>query len=102
MHSAKKPSNTTWESYWTRTRDPGEVYSNDDRGLRNLLGVIDPRGSSVLEVGAGTGRDSLGLARLGASVVQLDYSMGALRLARDVASRAGARVLLLAGDALVL
>jgi SAM-dependent methyltransferase len=91
-----------WESFWKSTRDPEEVYSNDGRLLRCLLELVDPRDLSVLEVGAGTGRDSVGLAGLGALVFQLDYSMQALGLAREVATRAGARVRLLAGDALAL
>lgn len=98
----KQPSTATWESFWSRKRHPGEVYSNDGRVLRNLLGVLEPRGLRVLEVGAGTGRDSVELANLGARVFQLDYSMNALRLARDVASRAGAQIRLLGGDALAL
>jgi ubiquinone/menaquinone biosynthesis C-methylase UbiE len=101
-HPMPVPEARTWDSFWRRPRPVEEVYGNDGRVARNLSDVLDPKGKRVLEVGAGTGRDSLSLASSGAEVYQLDYSMEALRLAREVASRAGAPVRLLGGNALAL
>jgi SAM-dependent methyltransferase len=96
------PEVRTWDSFWRRPRPVEEVYGNEGRVARNLARVVGLEGKRVLEVGAGTGRDSVSLASAGAEVFQLDYSMGALRLAKAVAFRAGARVRLLSGDALAL
>jgi SAM-dependent methyltransferase len=54
----------------------------------------------VLEVGAGSGRDSVGLAEQGAVSVMLDYSMASLQVARDVAGRSGVTPFLVRADAL--
>src|SRR5207249_11744344 len=57
-------------------------------------------GKRVLEVGAGSGRDSVALAEAGAVAVLLDYSMVSLEVARRVADAAGQRVHLVRADAL--
>ncbi len=64
-----------------------EIYSTQGRILRALDGVFDPKGKLVLEVGAGTGRDSQALAELGATVVTLDYADSAIRLISGLVAR---------------
>ena len=57
-------------------------------------------GRRVLEVGAGTGRDSVALAARGAEVWTLDYSEESLRIMREASGRENLRIV--AGDALAL
>ena len=91
-----------WETFWTSKGTVHEVYSNSDRVLRNLRRVVDLSGKVVLEIGAGTGRDSLHIARCKAKVVQLDYAMGALKIMKEVASQSGLPIHLVGGDAFEL
>jgi ubiquinone/menaquinone biosynthesis C-methylase UbiE len=59
-------------------------------------------GARVLEVGAGSGRDTLGLVRAGAVGVVLDYSPASLELVREQARRLGLAVHLVQADALAM
>ncbi|MFB3908443.1 MAG: class I SAM-dependent methyltransferase [Candidatus Eisenbacteria bacterium] len=71
-----------WDRYWDERKETiEEVYSNEDRILRQLEG-LPLTGRRILEVGAGSGRDSLELARRGARVFVIDYvrsSFGVIR-----------------------
>jgi len=69
-----------WERFWTGSEAIEDVYDNGGRVLAALLHDFDPRGARVLEVGAGSGRDSLELVRRGARVFVLDYTPTALAL----------------------
>jgi len=80
----KSSTKQDWDTYWAGKERAEEIYSNEDRIARNLDVVGIPAGSMVLEIGAGTGRDSLPVAETGASVYQLDYSFESLRLIRQV------------------
>jgi ubiquinone/menaquinone biosynthesis C-methylase UbiE len=88
-----------WETFWREKQDVAEVYSNADRIVRNLSAVLDLKGKSVLEIGAGTGRDSFPLAERGASVVQLDYAEHSLRILKKLADASGLPVAIVGGDA---
>ena len=87
-----------WESFWEEKQEVAQVYSNADRILRNLLRVTDPKGKRVLEIGAGTGRDSFPLVREGALVTQLDYAEGSLRILKKLASDSDLQVQIVGGD----
>lgn len=63
-------------------------------------GPVD--GKRILEVGAGSGRDSIGLAERGGIAVLLDYSLASLEVARDVARRSGIEAHLVRADALAM
>ncbi|MCK4776554.1 MAG: class I SAM-dependent methyltransferase, partial [Candidatus Krumholzibacteria bacterium] len=65
---AKTSEKNHWDDFWAESRDMdvNEVYANDDRIVANLEQLTDVAGKRVLEVGAGTGRDSERLAALGA------------------------------------
>jgi SAM-dependent methyltransferase len=76
------------------------VYPTEGRVVEQILAEGPVRGRRVLEVGAGSGRDSVALAEAGATAVLLDYSPASLEVARGVATRAGRRVHLLRADAL--
>ena len=88
-----------WDEFWASSPEMADVYANDDRLVRFLLSRLDVKGKRVLEVGAGTGRDSLALAKRGAHVVTIDYSDQSLRLTRGVA---GDELDIVCGDALSL
>jgi SAM-dependent methyltransferase len=91
-----------WETFWDEKQDVQEVYSNADRIVRNLLAVTDLRGKRILEIGAGTGRDSFPLVERGAVVYQLDYAENSLRILKRIAVGAGYDVIILGGDTFCL
>jgi SAM-dependent methyltransferase len=93
-----------WEAFWSETGDLSldDVYDNGGRILREVFAAADPSGLRVLEVGAGTGRDSVALAAAGAEVVTLDYAPRSLGLIRDAADSAGVQVHMVGGDGLRL
>jgi SAM-dependent methyltransferase len=88
-----------WDEFWASSPGLEDVYANDDRLVRFLLSRIDVKGKRILEVGAGSGRDSLALARAGARVFTFDYSDESLRL---ISSIAGDEMDIVCGDALAL
>jgi SAM-dependent methyltransferase len=89
-----------WTRFWRERAAIDEVYPTAGRVAERILeeGPVD--GTRVLEVGAGSGRDSVALAEKGATVVLLDYSMASLEVSREVARRSGVRPLLVRADAL--
>jgi len=89
-----------WESYWRGVGDVETTYSTGDRLVREILADGPVAGGRVLEVGAGSGRDTLSLVRAGAIGVVLDYSPASLALVREQARRQGLTVHLVQADAL--
>jgi ubiquinone/menaquinone biosynthesis C-methylase UbiE len=81
----KESRRENWETFWKEKEDVAQVYSNEDRILRNLLRQGNLRGKKILEIGAGTGRDSFPLIKYGADVVQLDYAENSLRILKRLA-----------------
>lgn len=73
------------------------IASTQARVLANLIGTI--RNRVILDVGTGTGRAALLLARGGANVTAVDASSEMLAVARRRATEEGAPVRFLAGDA---
>jgi len=88
-----------WDRYWRERHEISEVYDNEDRLLRQVRD-LPLAGRRVLEVGAGSGRDSIEVARWGAQVFLLDYVMSAFEVIRPQAAAAGVRVHCVRGDAL--
>lgn len=88
-----------WDRFWASSGTLDDVYGTDDRIVRNLDRWVDFAGLSVLEVGAGTGRDTDTIAGHGASAVALDYSEQSLDL---MASSLSNGVSVVCGDALAL
>jgi ubiquinone/menaquinone biosynthesis C-methylase UbiE len=80
-----------WEKFWSSSPGLEDVYANDGRVVAFLAARIDLGGKRVLEVGAGTGRDSVELAARGAEVWTLDYSEQALRIMREASGADAAR-----------
>ncbi len=73
------------------------LAETQDRVLAEFLGPVDGRG--VVDVGTGTGRAALGLARRGARVTGVDASEEMLRVARARAAEARVEATFEAGDA---
>jgi SAM-dependent methyltransferase len=69
-----------WERFWEESQDIQDVYDTGGRVVDALLTHLQPRGARVLEVGAGSGRDSIALRELGAEVWVVDYTPKALQL----------------------
>ena len=91
-----------WESYWKGHADLDRTYSTGGRLAREVLAEGDVKGRRVLEVGAGSGRDTLALAGRGAIAVVLDYSPASLELVRRQAREQGITVHLIRADALAM
>ena len=70
----------TWDYFWERKQQVEDVYSNVDRIINNLKQITHLKNKKVLEVGAGTARDSFELVREGANVYVLDYSPLAMKI----------------------
>ena len=97
--SSKESRRVHWENFWEGKHDEvDEVYSNADRILRNLRSVMDLSGKRVLEIGAGTGRDSFPLAEAGAAVYQLDYAANSLLILKNLARERGLETAIVGGD----
>ena len=81
----KESTKKNWDTFWEEKSELGEVYANTDRIRRNLSKHLDLRGKKILEVGAGTGRDSFYMSKDGATLFLLDYSMNSLTLIKKAA-----------------
>jgi 2-polyprenyl-3-methyl-5-hydroxy-6-metoxy-1,4-benzoquinol methylase len=73
------------------------IATTQARVLVNLIGTVGDR--TILDVGTGTGRAALVLARAGANVTAVDASNEMLAVARRRATDEGAAVRFLVGDA---
>jgi len=93
---------SNWEDFWENKKEVREVYSNSDRVVRNLSKIADLKGKKILEVGAGTGRDSFPLAQKGAIVYQLDYSTNSLKIMKRLAEEERIPVSIVGGDTFCL
>ncbi|WP_426570653.1 class I SAM-dependent methyltransferase [Aquihabitans sp. McL0605] len=91
------PADASWHRYTTARQSPGDngttvVYGTElptETELK-LLGTVE--GSRILDLGCGTGRNAVALARQGAKVLAVDPSTELLALARDRADAADVRV----------
>lgn len=97
----REPDQKVWDRFWSSKKDVKKVYPASPSVLKAVLSQLDVRGMKILEVGAGTGRDSLEMARLGADVTILDFSSESLKLVRRQldAQEGGHLVKLVRGDA---
>ena len=89
-----------WEKLWKK-RDIKEMYDNSGRilvAVTRLWGE-ELEGKKILEVGAGSGRDSFDLAALGAEVYTLDYAPSSLQLIKNINETNRAKTIPIGGDA---
>jgi len=91
-----------WESYWRGHANLAQTYSTGGRLAREIQRDGPVAGRRVLEVGAGSGRDTLELAHAGAIAEVLDYSPASLDLVRRQAREQGLEVGLVRADALAM
>jgi ubiquinone/menaquinone biosynthesis C-methylase UbiE len=93
-----------WQRFWEEADDLelADVYGTDGRMVREVAGLGALAGRRILEVGAGTGRDAVELARRGATVVTVDYVAGSLGLTRRAAAAARVAIATVCGDGLTL
>lgn len=89
-----------WESYWKgHQQDIEDTYSTGGRLVREVLADGPVVGKLVMEIGAGSGRDLLELARMGARGIVLDYSPASLALVQQQAVAQGIAVMFVQADA---
>lgn len=98
----KESRRENWDSFWREKAIIEEVYSNAGRLSDHISAVVDVRGKRVLEIGAGTGRDSIPLLERGAIVYQIDYSEPSLRILKKLSQEYDTPVHILGGDTFAL
>lgn len=95
----KYPTVSVWNEFWNRKKDLDKVYPSSPTVLKAILSRGPVENLKILEVGAGTGRDSFELARAGAKVFILDYSEKSLSISSELAMQAQNNLFLIQGDA---
>jgi ubiquinone/menaquinone biosynthesis C-methylase UbiE len=92
-----------WEEFWQRKQNVQKVYDNSERIVSHIRDIIDDlNGKKILEVGAGTGRDSFLLAEAGAEVTVLDYADNSLFIIKNILHDTPVKLDLIKGDAFQL
>jgi len=91
-----------WEKFWNRDREISEVYPHSSSLIDNLVKVVSLENKLVLEVGAGSGRDSLTIHQRGGKVAVLDNALSSLDTIKMVFNQNKAQPLIVMGDALRL
>jgi ubiquinone/menaquinone biosynthesis C-methylase UbiE len=79
----KVSTKDNWESFWQKKDDTEHVYSNSDRIYRQISKHIKLSGTRILEVGAGTGRDSFMFSNDDVALFLLDYSKQSLKIIKS-------------------
>lgn len=69
-----------WTRFWASKRDPGSVYPSSPKVLDTLVAWLGEPPKQVLEIGAGTGRDTAALCARGHNAIALDASPASLDL----------------------
>jgi SAM-dependent methyltransferase len=95
---ARASTKAHWDAYWKEHTDPHVTYDNDNRVINAILALGEVSGKRILEVGAGSGRDSIELARRGARVTVLDYVRSSLDVVAANAREAGVSIEMVCGD----
>jgi len=95
----EEPTVSVWNEFWNKKKDLDKVYPSSPSVLKAILGMGSVKGLKILEVGAGTGRDSLALAMEGAQVYILDYSEKSLKIGSELATQVPGNLHLVQGDA---
>jgi 2-polyprenyl-3-methyl-5-hydroxy-6-metoxy-1,4-benzoquinol methylase len=78
-----------------------EIFTkNTNLEIQFLVEELDlPRGASILDIGCGTGRHSVGLALKGFQVTGVDISSGMLKIARNKMKKSGVEVCFICANA---
>jgi len=91
-----------WENFWSRNRNIKDVYPTSRCLIDNLKSVTDLKYKKVLEVGAGSGRDSVNIGIAGGDVYVLDYAKSSLKTIKEILNEEELYIKLIMGDALSL
>ena len=78
--SIKEPTQSIWNRFWEHKNNMDKVYPSSPSVFKTIEKHFNLEGLKVLEVGAGTGRDSIELARRGAEVYVLDFAENSLKI----------------------
>jgi SAM-dependent methyltransferase len=73
-------SGSTWDRFWSSRDELDEIYPSSPIVITTLLRHLPEGSPRVLEIGAGTGRDTASLEERGARAVALDSSPASLAL----------------------
>ena len=95
----KESKLSDWEEFWARKQDVDNVYDGVTNPLDELGPLVDFKDQKILEVGAGTGRDSFRLAEQGACLFVLDYSENSLSIINKLKNETGKHIILIRADA---
>lgn len=95
---AKVSTKKNWEDFWDPDKKVEEIYPTSESIVENLLKVTDVKGLKILEVGAGTGRDSIKLSQLGADVTVLDYTVNSLIKIKEALLTVDTELVFIRGD----
>ena len=88
-HAVSPPRTPLWDRLWTHRAQSVSLATEVNGNLVNhLFAVTGVTGKRVLEVGSGTGADSVFFGMQGADAYCLDYSSRALTLVRELAKSA--------------
>lgn len=85
--SIKEPDQSVWNRFWNSKNDISKVYPSSPTVFQTIDKHFTLEGKLILEVGAGSGRDSAELARRGATVYVLDYAEGSLKIVNGLRIR---------------
>ncbi|PWT89764.1 MAG: hypothetical protein C5B54_08400 [Acidobacteria bacterium] len=100
MESTKQHWESFWKQHFPDLEDRLPEYE------RNLVETvhrwIDVRGKKLMEVGCGSGRNSIHFAKMGAIVFVVDYSPEALAIVRTKARSEGVEIQVVEADAISL
>ncbi len=99
---AKHSTQKNWEEFWEKDKKVDDIYPTSDTIVSNLKEVMDIKDKKILEVGAGTGRDSVKLSVDGADVTVIDYADNALFKVREAQKNTGKFFDLIRGDGTLL
>ncbi len=95
----KTSTRNHWEKFWRERKNIDEVYSNEERIYQNLKKITKFENKKILEVGAGSGRDSLKLFFDNAKVFVLDYAPQSLEIIQDLNKKQNASLQCIQADA---
>ncbi len=75
-----EPDQEIWNRFWRNKKEIDKVYPSSPSVLRTITKQLNVKGMRILEVGAGSGRDSIELTRMGALVTVLDFAQESLQI----------------------
>ncbi|HEX3020425.1 MAG TPA: class I SAM-dependent methyltransferase [Chitinispirillaceae bacterium] len=75
-----EPDQDVWNRFWRSKKEIDKVYPSSPSVLNAITSQFDVRGMQILEVGAGSGRDSVELTNRGAHVTVLDFASESLSI----------------------